>query len=233
MTTHQELFDDVRAKYPPSLREQGWYLTTASSLVATGKVDSLAQLYLYLTALPQFSEPGQRKQLSLRLRGVLLKEWTLVGIPLVVGALAALARVEKAEDTDVGFDGNDDLDRGRVHQRGVAFLQRLYQQNLEPILETWGSHSEHFQWVEEDIIYGLFLADFSVLDSIETQLVVLPAIMCQGLRGATQWHLRGTRRLGVSMEDVEGLQLCVETIARWAGKDTEGWARVRDIEADV
>jgi hypothetical protein len=74
-------------------------------LVATGKVDSVAELYLYLTALPQFSTSDQRKQLSLRLRGVLLKAWTLVGIPLVVGALAALARVEKVEDTDMGFDG--------------------------------------------------------------------------------------------------------------------------------
>ena len=74
-------------------------------MVATGKVDSLAELYLYLTALPQFSTSDQRKRLSLRLRGVLLKAWTLVGIPLVVSALAALARVESAEDTNTGFDG--------------------------------------------------------------------------------------------------------------------------------
>jgi hypothetical protein len=89
------------------------------------------------------------------------------------------------------------------------------------------------EWLEKDIIYGLFLADFSVLDPIETQLVVLPAIMCQGLRGATGWHLRGTRRLGVGMQDVEGLQLCVETIARWAGRDTEGWVRAQDVEMEV
>ncbi|KAH0562021.1 hypothetical protein GP486_003275 [Trichoglossum hirsutum] len=103
MTTHEELFNALRENFPPSLREEGWYLTTASSLVATGKVDSLASLYLYLTSLSQFSTSDQRKCLSRRLREVLLKEWILVGIPLVVSALAALARVEKEEDT-VGFE---------------------------------------------------------------------------------------------------------------------------------
>jgi hypothetical protein len=43
------------------------------------------------------------------------------------------------------IERNDDLDMGRVRERGTAFLQTLYQQNLEPIFETWGSHSEHFR----------------------------------------------------------------------------------------
>ena len=46
------------------------------------------------------------------------------------------------------------------------------------------------------------------------------------------WHLRGLRRLGISAEDVEGVQRAVEQVARWAGKETEGWARVEDVVLD-
>ncbi len=47
------------------------------------------------------------------------------------------------------------------------------------------------------------------------------------------WHLRGTRRLGVSKEDVEGVQQAVEMVAKWAGTSVEGWPRVGDVEMEV
>lgn len=40
-------------------------------------------------------------------------------------------------------------------------------------------------------------------------MVVLSGIMIQNLKRETGWHLRGTRRVGVSHEDVEIVQQCV------------------------
>lgn len=120
-----------------------------------------------------------------------------------------------------------------VSARGTAHLDSLYKENLQPIFDTWGAHTHEVQWLEKDIIYGVFLSDFSVLDPVETQMVVLPAIMCQGVRGATGWHLRATRRLGVSVESVGAVQRAVEVVARWAGRDVEGLIRVEEIEGEV
>lgn len=72
----------------------------ASSLVACGRPEAIADLYLYLASQERFSASAQRKRLSRQLRDVLMKEWTLVGIPLVITALAALAAVEKEEDVE-------------------------------------------------------------------------------------------------------------------------------------
>lgn len=36
--------------------------------------------------------------------------------------------------------------------------------------------------------------------------------MTQNLKLETHWHLRGTRRIGVSAENVETIQQCVSTI---------------------
>ena len=64
-------------------------------------------------------------------------------------------------------------------------------------------------WLSIEITYGLYLSDHSILDGVETELVVLSGIMIQNLPRETGWHLRGTRRIGVSYEDVETIQQCV------------------------
>lgn len=82
-----------------------------------------------------------------------------------------------------------------------------------------------FLWLSEEITYGLYLSDHSILGPVETEIVVLSGIMMQNLPRETGWHLRGTRRIGVRFEDVEKLQQCVSTylylLIRW-GWDLEG-----------
>ena len=60
-----------------------------------------------------------------------------------------------------------------------------------------------------EITYGLYLSDHTILDAVDTELVVLSGIMMQNLKTETGWHLRGTRRIGVSHDDVETIQQCV------------------------
>lgn len=66
-------------------------------------------------------------------------------------------------------------------------------------------------WLSKNITYGLYLSDHSILNDVETELVVLSGIMIQNLPRETGWHLRGTRRIGVSKEDVETIQQCVSS----------------------
>ena len=65
-------------------------------------------------------------------------------------------------------------------------------------------------WISANITYGLYLSDRQVLDDIDTEMVVLSGIMIQNLKRETGWHLRGTRRVGVSFDDVETVQQCVQ-----------------------
>lgn len=69
--------------------------------------------------------------------------------------------------------------------------------------------NEDLDWTSKQITYGLYLSDHSILNDVETELTVLSGIMIQNLPRETAWHLRGTRRIGVSKEDVETLQQCV------------------------
>lgn len=112
-------------------------------------------------------------------------------------------------------------------------MKAIYKDNLEPILASLGTNSPLVEHVDKAIVYGLFLADHSILTELETSLVCVASIMCQGLRAPTGWHLRGLRRLGASVDDARAAEMTIKLVAEWTGKDTEGWASVEDIMDQV
>lgn len=176
-----------------------------------------------------------------------MKEWTLVGVTPIVYAVTALGKAETAFYEKRGFkleeapppsedglltfpDKRKNIDfNTHIPDRGTKFLQQLYRQNLAPICASWGSFASDFMWMERSVIYGLFLSDHEILSAVEAELVILTGIMIQGLSAPTIWHLRGLRRLGVSEEDTEKVQLAIEAVAGWSGREVEGWPRVKDI----
>jgi hypothetical protein len=93
-------------------------------------------------------------------------------------------------------------------QRGEAWLNTIYKQNLSTATDNFKAHKD-FDFISKEITYGFYLSDQRILGPIETELIVLAGIMIQNLPLETAWHLRGTRRVGVSMEDVELVQQCV------------------------
>jgi len=235
-----ELCSQAKSLLPQQFRQDAWYIVVASTLVASGKAGELGALYKYI-AEEDSAGLGyeETKRLKARLGDVLMKEWTLVGITPVVVAVTALGGAERgvqvSDEENMTFpERRQNIDFNHaIPERGTRFLQQLYRDNLAPIFSTWGSYGPDLAWVERAVIYGLFLSDHELLSTVEAELVILSAIMCQGYRAPTIWHLRGIRRLGVSEDDVEMVQSTIEAVAIWAGKSIEGWPRVRDVTDEV
>ncbi|KAF2628133.1 hypothetical protein BU25DRAFT_430955 [Macroventuria anomochaeta] len=73
----------------------------------------------------------------------------------------------------------------------------------------------------------------SILNDVETEVTVLSGIMVHNLPRETGWYLRGTRRVGVSIEDTETLQQCIELAASFCRLRLHRVPRVADIEQEV
>lgn len=60
----------------------------------------MSELYLHATKSGPNGEisDSEKAKISYRLRDVLMKEWTLVGIPLIIVALISLAKIEKTAE---------------------------------------------------------------------------------------------------------------------------------------
>nr|ODN85905.1 hypothetical protein L203_04404 [Cryptococcus depauperatus CBS 7841] len=119
-------------------------------------------------------------------------------------------------------------DKGN-HARAVRHLNAIYRGAQDTNHAACGAHAD-VEWISTDISYGLFLSDHSVLDITESQLVILPAIMCQDLKGPTDWHLRGCLRLGLTREEVDAVQRVVERIVTHGGGKLSQIGSVWDIQ---
>ena len=57
--------------------------------------------------------------------------------------------------------------------------------------------------------------------------------MAQDLPKMVGWHLRAYRRIGISVEDCEKVQRCIEMCLEYAGVKLGPMPRVQDIEHEV
>lgn len=127
----------------------------AAALTASGTPDSLTPLYAYLQGPKSPLTDAEKGQVSARLQDVLGKAWTLVGVPLVVAAMAALARGEGEWEGGHGKDGTK-LGGGDVG-------------------EEWYVISCVFVWVYyvSSFFFSLFFLGYGVFWSIWVCFVVL------------------------------------------------------------
>lgn len=228
------LFHDIETRFQSStLDPQKWYILTLACLVASPDPESASHLYTYLTHQPTYTTPTARQALTRRLRETLIKSVPLVGVCKPIEAILSISRLENPNDKDYTFTRENWACDDANHTRGVAWFEKLYAGNAGDTLDMFSAHKD-FAWLSTEITYGLYLSDRQVLvDDVDTQLVVLPAIMSQNLRLETHWHIRGTRRLGVAKGDVEVVCDCVRAVAAFFGTRLDRVPAVEDVEPDV
>lgn len=229
----EQLFQDLASRFhSTTLDPTKWYILALATLVASPDPETASQLYLHLIAQPAYSTPSSRQALVRRLREALIKAVPIVGVCKPIEAILSIAKLERDEDKDYTFTRENWQCDAANHERGVNWFQKLYSRNSGGTLDLFNAHKD-FAWLSTEITYGLYLSDRQVLDDLDTQLVVLPAIMSQNLRLETHWHIRGTRRLGVRIEDVKVICECVQLVAGYFGTKLDRVPSVEEVEADV
>lgn len=202
------LFARLQTDYPTTLGLSHWYLITLSVFTSTNHHHLSASLYTYLICLPQYTTFPARQDLMKRLRETLVKLTSIIGVARPLETLIHLSAVTAPEDRDFSFSRQNWTNDAENHERGEGWLKKLYAENLDPLYQMFDSHKD-FGWISSEITYGLYLSDHSILDDVETEVVVLSGMWCLGLPRMFGWHLRAARRIGITGEECEGIQRCV------------------------
>jgi hypothetical protein len=228
-----ELFSKIENNFKTTnLGEHRWYLLVIACLSASPDPEASAALYLYLTRQEAYQTSESRQALVRRLREALVKTICLVGVCKPIEAILAIAKVEKPEDRDFSRTRQDWQADDANHERAVNWFKQLYTRNAADTIGLFDAHKD-FSWISTEITYGLYLSDRQVLDDKDTQMVVLPAIMSQNLRLETHWHIRGTRRIGVSKEDTQVVCDSVKAVSEFFGINLNRVPTVDEVEPDV
>ncbi|KAL4875135.1 hypothetical protein BJY04DRAFT_232905 [Aspergillus karnatakaensis] len=216
------------AGFPPTR----WPILAITTLTASPNPDQAHQLYNYLIAKPEYHTPESRQALTRRLREALIKAISILGVCKPIESILSIASVERPSDRDYTSTREDwQCDAGN-HERAMSWYNKIYTRNAQDTLGLFDAHKD-FAWISREITYGFYLSDRSVLDDLDTQLVVLPGIMIQDLALETHWHIRGTRRLGVSKEQVQVIWECVKLVAEFHGMSVGRVPSVEEVEYDV
>ncbi|KAJ4374579.1 hypothetical protein N0V86_007448 [Didymella sp. IMI 355093] len=202
------MFEAVEALFPStSLGDDKWYILTLAAMVGGGQPGFAPLLYKELIKRPEHQNPDQRQALMRRIRETLFKLIVIIGVCKPLEAIFDIDAITRPEDKDYTFSREGwQCDEANA-KRGFEWQNRLYQQDQGAIDNVLASQRD-FDWTSKQITYGLYLSDHSILNDVETEITVLSGIMIQNLPRETGWHLRGTRRIGVSLEDTENLQQC-------------------------
>ncbi|TPX08092.1 uncharacterized protein E0L32_010292 [Thyridium curvatum] len=227
------LFDTVATNFKKTkLGDERWFILVTACMVAGPDPEAASQLYQHLCSQPQYSTSEARQALVRRLREALLKAVSIVGVCKPLEAILAINAVERPEDKDYsstreGWQCDDaNLDRG------MDWYRKIYARNASDTIGLFDAHKD-FAWISKHITYGLYLSDRQVLDDLDTELVVFGAIMAQNLPTETWWHIRGTRRIGVSKEDTQTLWETIHTIMGHWGIKLHKVPTVDEVEPDV
>ncbi|KXT17641.1 hypothetical protein AC579_10156 [Pseudocercospora musae] len=227
------LFKEIEQHFPsPTLGEDKWYILLITAITTGGHPALAADLYKYLISKPEFTTPDQRKALTRRLREALVKLVSVVGVVKPLEAIFCIAGIERPEDRDYSFSREKWTSGEANRQRGRQWLDKIYRSNHAATEDTLSCHKD-FEWLSIEISYGLYLSDHSILGPVETEIIVLSGILMQNAHRESAWHLRGTRRIGVSSEDVEKIQQCIDRVAGFCGWELDKVPRVKDIEHEV
>jgi hypothetical protein len=216
-----------------SLGPTRWPLLALVTLTGAGRPELASELYLYLTSQPAYQSPIQRQALVKRLREALVKAISLIGVCKPIEAIVAIASVEAEADRDLSppIRENWACDAAN-HERAMEWFMKVYRHNATLNFGLFEAHRE-FDWISKEITYGLYLSGREVLDDIETELVVVGGIMVQNLWKETWWHIRGTRRVGVELEDMRVVYGCIEHVAQYCGVKLDRVPTVDEVEPDV
>ncbi|KAM5472473.1 hypothetical protein MauCBS54593_003065 [Microsporum audouinii] len=228
-----DLFKEIQRVFSlTTLGDDRWYFIPIAALSGAGEPEYIVQLYSHLIEQPEYATPESRQRLVRRLREALVKCVPIIGVCRPLEAILGIAKVEKEEDKDYSFSREHWQSGEQNHERGMSWLSRIYQSNLDGIQHSLAAHRDFF-WISTEITYGLYLSDHSILNDVETELVVLSGIMIQNLRHETHWHLRGMRRIGITSQDVELVHQCIELVAKFAQVKLDKVPRVAEVEHEV
>ncbi|CAG8898813.1 unnamed protein product [Penicillium egyptiacum] len=229
----QSLFRELESRlHTAGLSSDKWYLLAVSTIVAGPHPESADQLYRHLISREEHSTPRARQYLIRRLREALFKSTILVGVPKPIVAILSISRLEQEQDKDYTCTRESWQCNAFNHVRGMSWFKKVYAQNAASTIDIFSAHRD-FEWLTKEITYGLFLSDMQVLGDIDTQMVVLPAIMSQNLKNPSHWHIRGTMRLGLSKEDMQAIWDCVRLVTEFFETPMDNVPFVDEVEPDV
>jgi len=96
--------------------------------------------------------------------------------------------------------------------RGMEFFSRVYNRHVDRVMDTLTNYSPDLADLVKQDGYGKILSDTSVLGEVETELVVIAALVPMEVPAQLKGHVHGAKNFGASDLEVQTVLDLAETI---------------------
>ncbi|SPO23995.1 uncharacterized protein UTRI_03464_B [Ustilago trichophora] len=218
-----------RDQLSPNVRDD-WILVLTSVLVSCHHGPETI-IHLYELAFSSSSSScttedlaSVSKSIQRQIQEVLVKASVIFGIPPSLDTIFALLTHLRSHYPSTYLLNSTDFSRSPILPSPISSLttpahealRRVYRHNLDDILHNkMADNMQDLKFLTLEINYGFNLANESVIDWKQTELVVLAALIGQNCRAEVLWHMRGALRAGWTREDVQSVrEVCLKVAKR-------------------
>ncbi|KAJ5560612.1 hypothetical protein N7513_003011 [Penicillium frequentans] len=201
MTSREDLYAQLQAldEELPGNRLR-WYLSVFPCLAALNQVDEIVALYPVL--IQKYVDEAQHRQVTRQIREAITKAVGIIGAAKTGNALRALASVVPSHLHDpTNYRENDAPEV--ASKRGREFLKKIYLVDPDVDSNPTREAGPDYDYIVLELLYGRVFSFTGVLDILETEQVIVSALVGVDCMEQVRSHMLGLLRNGAQREEVE------------------------------
>ncbi|KAJ5125112.1 hypothetical protein N7448_004439 [Penicillium atrosanguineum] len=190
-----------------------WYLSVFPCLAALNQVDEIVDLYPIL--LQKYVDEAQHRQVTRQIRESLTKAVGVIGAAKTGNALRALAGVVPPYLHDqLNYRENDSPEV--ASKRGREFFKKIYLLDPDVDPNPTREAGPDYDFIVLELLYGRVFSFTEVLDILESEQVMVSALIGIDCVEQVRFHMIGLLRNGARRDEVDFIRqisaLVVDTI---------------------
>ncbi|ORX50454.1 hypothetical protein DM01DRAFT_1408984 [Hesseltinella vesiculosa] len=195
-----------------SIIHEPWYLVAAVVMTTLNQPQDLPQLYDHVKQ--KTTNDDELMEVVLRMKEAIFKSGVILGTPRIINSLTSLHSHLPASLSErlPKQPLRQPVDESTLKRRGQDMFDRIYERhagrvmsNLVTAYPDLGSHA---------LIdgYGRILSEVSVVNALDTSLVIVAGLMCDNLPSQLKGHYHGALHHGSTADQLGDLQCLVQQL---------------------
>ncbi|KAK1217121.1 hypothetical protein PQX77_020238 [Marasmius sp. AFHP31] len=193
-----------------------WYIIATVAFNASNEPEAIPLVFQH--ALKSASNHDERLLLARKMRDAIYKGAVNSGFAKGINSLVALDKVMPDELKDKEMIRKPTAQTIPEYEAaGQKFFQTLYGETADSVQTILDTIYHDLGWFSNTIAYGMIYGFTEILTPVETSYTLIGTLIASDTPRQINWHLKGARRFGASVEEVKAARQIAMEVSELCG----------------
>ncbi|KAG7086351.1 hypothetical protein E1B28_002312 [Marasmius oreades] len=211
--------DKLQSMYPsdPSDKvwKNPWYIVACVAFNASNEPEAIPLVFQH--ALKSTTSHEERLTLARKVRDALYNSAVNSGFAKGINSLVALSKVMPEELKDKKMFRDRTAPLSDFEETGRNFFRQLYGETADSVQTLLDDIYPDLGWFCNTIGYGVVYGCHEILTPLEVSYTLVGTLIANDTPRQINWHLKGARRLGATVEEVKAVREMAMEVASLCG----------------